>query len=45
MVHSAGSKNEKTSKFGFKKIEKSGPLPLENNNFDMVNLGDKEGEK
>lgn len=42
MVHIAGSKNEKTSKFDSKKTEKSGPLHLENNNSNMVNLGDKE---
>lgn len=45
MVHNVGSKNEKTSKFSSKKTEKSGPLHLENNNSDMVNLGDKEGEE
>lgn len=44
VVHIAGSKNEKTSKFDSKKTEKSGPLHLENNNSNMVNLGDKEWE-
>jgi hypothetical protein len=42
VVHSAGSKNEKTSKFDSKKTENFGPLHLENNNSNMVNLGDKE---
>ncbi|KAB2622802.1 axoneme-associated protein-like [Pyrus ussuriensis x Pyrus communis] len=43
-VHSAGSKNEKTSKFGSKKIEKYGTLDLENNYSYMVYLGEEERE-
>ncbi|TQD91194.1 hypothetical protein C1H46_023208 [Malus baccata] len=43
-VHSAGSKNEKTSKFGSKKIKKYSPPDLENSYSKMVYLGEDERE-
>lgn len=41
-VHSAGSKNEKTSKFGSEKIKKYGQFDLENSYSYMVYLGEEE---
>lgn len=41
-VHSVGSKNEKTSKFGSEKIKKYGPFDLENSYSYMVYLGEEE---